>query len=130
MLYRFSFPIIPNVIFYAAIFLIIATTNQLDHWRMFGVKQGHSAWKKKDLPPSTLRTDGIFGAIRHPLTSLFIITLWSHESMSFGRLWFNLLFTFYAFAGTIFEERDLVKNFGEDYLRYKLHVPAFLPRLR
>ena len=30
----------------------------------------------------------------------------------------------------LFEEKDLEKRFGEDYRRYKVHVPRWVPRLR
>jgi protein-S-isoprenylcysteine O-methyltransferase Ste14 len=49
--------------------------------------------------------------------------------MTLSRLQWNLLFTAYALMGTYFEERDLVKNFGQQYLNYRKQVPGFIPKL-
>jgi len=118
-----------DALFYVTLILIILTTREMDHWRMFGVSQGYATWKRTELPPGELKTSGLYAYIRHPLTSLFIVVLWCHATMSMGRLWFNLWFTFYALAGTIFEERDLKRTFGQKYLLYERRVGAFVPRL-
>lgn len=128
-LYRSDSPIVFNIIFYIALVLIILSTVALDHSMMFGLKQGYAGWKNRTLPESTLRTDGIFGVVRHPLTSLLLVALWSHHTLTAGRLLFNLLFSAYAIAGTWFEERDLLKQYGEDYQEYRRKVPAFIPGL-
>jgi protein-S-isoprenylcysteine O-methyltransferase Ste14 len=127
VLYRFENPIIFNLIFYLSLALIIASTIALDHGSMFGLKQGYAALRKLNFPEADLKTTGIYGIVRHPLTTLLIVCLWSHESLTAGRLLFNLLFTAYALAGTFFEERDLVRNFGERYRLYRTKVPGFLP---
>ncbi|WP_332369713.1 hypothetical protein [Spirosoma telluris] len=45
--------------------------------------------------------------------------------------WKHLIFSLSAFAylrvGIYFEERKLVKTFGEDYVRYQLQVPMLFP---
>lgn len=131
MLYEVPSPFsyLINTVFYITLILIILTTREMDHWRMFAISQGYAAWKQTELPVSELKTSGLYAYIRHPLTSLFIVTLWCHPTMSMGRLWFNLLFTAYALVGTIFEERDLKRTFGQKYLLYARRVGAFVPRL-
>ena len=37
------------------------------------------------------------------------------------------LMTVYILVGLYFEERDLVRQFGERYLRYQREVPRLLP---
>ncbi|HJZ12316.1 MAG TPA: isoprenylcysteine carboxylmethyltransferase family protein, partial [Acidobacteriota bacterium] len=128
-LYRSEETILFDVPFYLSLGLIIYSTIGLNHSIMFGLRQGYAAWKKTSLPESTLQENGIYGIVRHPLTSLLIVALWSHETLTAGRLMFNVLFTGYALIGTIFEERDLIKHFGEDYRDYARRVPAYLPRL-
>ena len=128
-LYKRESWIIFDLVFYAALTLLILSTVALDHGAMFGIKQGYAAWKGKEWPQSGLRTDGIYGIVRHPITSLFIVALWSHRTLTGGRLLFNLLFTAYALIGTIFEERDLVRSLGSQYQKYRERVPAFIPRL-
>jgi methanethiol S-methyltransferase len=128
-LYRFDTAIAFDVIFYLSLALIILSTVALDHSMMFGLKQGYSAWKNLPLPESGLQTDGLYGLVRHPITSLLLIALWSHHTLTAGRCVFNILFSSYAIAGTWFEERDLVKAFGKEYEDYRKKVPAFIPRL-
>lgn len=127
-LYRDFAPWFMNVLFYASLLLILASTIALNHSQMFGLSQGYAGWKGRVVPESGLETRGIYGIVRHPLTSLLIIALWSHESLSAGRLLFNALFTAYALVGTVFEERSLVKAMGKDYVEYRKKVPAFIPR--
>jgi protein-S-isoprenylcysteine O-methyltransferase Ste14 len=128
LLYELRGGLIFDVVFGSALVFIIWSTIQMDHSTMFGLKQGYLAWKGKDLPKKCLETRGIYGVVRHPITSLLIVALWSQASMTAGRLLFNLLFSTYAIAGTIFEERDLIKHFGQEYVNYTRRVPAFIPR--
>ena len=128
-LYRDVMPLPFNILFYAALVLIVVCTIALNHSQMFGLFQGYAAWKGLPLPEGKLETKGVYGIVRHPLTSLFIVALWSHESLTTGRFWFNALFTAYALVGTVFEERSLVQELGQDYLDYRKKVPAFIPGL-
>jgi len=128
-LYRFRTALPFDLVFGLSLLLIVISTLSLDHSAMFGLKQGYAAWKGTKIPNVGLQTKGIYSVVRHPITSLFIVTLWSHESMTASRLLFNLLFTAYAIAGTILEEQDLRKHFGQAYADYCSKVPAFMPRL-
>ncbi len=128
-LYRFQTSLPFDLAFYFAITLILLAIRNLNHNSMFGLKQGYALWKKVELPDKGLQTSGLYGRIRHPLTSLLIIAMWSHESMTLSRLQWNALFTIYALLGTYFEERDLVKNFGQEYLDYRKRVPGFIPKV-
>ncbi|MGH9858276.1 MAG: methyltransferase family protein [Acidobacteriota bacterium] len=128
-LYRDVMPWLFNILFYTSLILIIASTYALNHSQMFGLYHGYAAWKKHPLPETKLETTGIYGIVRHPITSLLIVALWSHESLTAGRFLFNALFTIYALAGTVVEERSLVKEMGEEYREYRKKVPAFIPKL-
>ena len=119
-----------EIVFYISLLLIILSTVALDHSSMFGLKQGFRAWKGEVLPPDRLQIKGIYAIVRHPLTSLLIVCLWSHATMTVGRLSFNVLFTVYAIAGTVFEEKDLTRKFGSEYEAYRTQVPAFVPFLK
>lgn len=119
-----------EILFYVSLLLIILCTVALDHSMMFGLKQGFLSWKNKDLPPAVFKTDGLYRIVRHPITSLLIVCLWSQATMTAGRLLLNVLFTIYAIVGTIFEERDLVRQYGPIYTSYRNQVPAFVPLLK
>ena len=119
-----------DLVFYLALFSILLALRNLNHNSMFGLKQGYVLLKGSEMPIEDLKTTGLFKYVRHPLTSLLIITLWANESMTAGRLQWNLLFTAYALLGTYFEERDLVRKYGQSYLEYRNRVPAFIPGLK
>lgn len=128
-LYQDVAPWFFNILFYASLVLIVLSTIALNHSRMFGLYQGYAAWRGKPVEESPgLQTDGIYGIVRHPLTSLLLVALWSHESLTTGQLLFNSLFSIYALVGTVFEEKSLVKELGNEYLDYRKKVPAFIPR--
>jgi protein-S-isoprenylcysteine O-methyltransferase Ste14 len=128
-LYRDVAPWLFSILFYAALLLIVVCTIALNHSQMFGLYQGYAAWKGLPLPEGKLETKGVYGVVRHPITSLLIVALWSHESLTAGRLLFNGLFTAYALLGTVFEEKSLIQEMGEEYRKYRKRVPAFIPGL-
>jgi methanethiol S-methyltransferase len=128
-LYSGIAPLLFNILFYASLALIIGSTVSLGHMQMFGIYHGYAAWKQRPLPEGKLESKGLYGLVRHPITSLLFVALWSHESMTAGRLLLNTLFSIYSVVGTVFEERSLIKEFGKDYLEYRQRVPAFFPRL-
>lgn len=130
VLYRLPFPYLFQGVYLACMVCLIFCTLRLNHSQMFGLKQGYAAWKDIPLEEEKLKTAGIYGVVRHPITSILVIALWAQGTMSVGRLLWNLLFTSYALIGTILEERSLLLVFGDEYRRYREKVPAFIPHFR
>jgi methanethiol S-methyltransferase len=124
--YRIPF----EVLFYLSFTLIIWTSLVLGLSTLFGLRQGIAAWKGTTLSEPGLNREGPFRLVRHPLTTLLILAVWSHHTLTASRLEWNLLLTAYSLIGVIFEERDLVKKYGEEYLEYRRNVPAFIPSMR
>ena len=50
--------------------------------------------------------------------------------MSANMLVLYISMTVYILIGAHFEERKLLREFGEDYARYKENTPMLLPRLK
>lgn len=76
-----------------------------------------------------LEVKGVYGWIRHPMLVagfLFLAT----SGPSRNNLVFLLMYTMYMLIGGYYEERRLVRIFGEQYLQYRLQAGAFTPRLR
>jgi protein-S-isoprenylcysteine O-methyltransferase Ste14 len=65
--------------------------------------------------------------VRHPLYFSILLMIWCRPDLSVDRLLFNALFTAWIVVGTLLEERDLVTEFGEDYLDYQRNVPMIIP---
>lgn len=84
----------------------------------------------EDLRTEPLRTDGIYGWVRHPMYAATIFAFVVTPFMSLDRLLLSGVMIFYLIVAIPFEERKLVRAFGESYLTYRKKVPAFIPLTR
>ena len=84
------------------------------------------------LAPSELKLDGLARYVRHPLyfgTLLFTWGIFLCQPTA-ANLLSDAFLTAYVWVGSRFEERKLLREFGEAYRQYRRRVPALLPRLR
>lgn len=107
--------------------LVLAATFAIDHFELFGIRQVIDARQNLCPPKPELRTPLLYRIVRHPLYLGFIIAFWAAPVMTVGHALLAAGLTAYVFIGIYFEERDLVRTFGEQYLEYRQHVPALLP---
>lgn len=77
-------------------------------------------------PPKEIKKGGLLGIIRHPMYFALIIFLWC-QTFKVMDIVVNTVLTVYVFIGTILEERKLVLEFGDTYIRYQQEVPMLLP---
>lgn len=77
--------------------------------------------------PGPFVVRGPYRWVRHPLYSCILVMFWANPDVTADRLLFNVLWTGWILAGTVLEERDLVREFGELYLRYQRTVPMLIP---
>lgn len=92
----------------------------------------HQGWKLIHASKGEeLVTQGVYSSIRHPQYSgLFLITigfLIQWPSISTIIMWPVLMFAYYKLAKR--EEKDVEKKFGNEYIKYKNQVPAFIPNI-
>jgi methanethiol S-methyltransferase len=59
-----------------------------------------------------------------------MLAFWAAPQMSVGRFVFALGMTTYILVGLYFEERDLVRRFGDTYRDYQRATPKLVPRLK
>jgi methanethiol S-methyltransferase len=74
-----------------------------------------------------LEVRGAYQWVRHPLYFFSLIMFWSCPVLTADRLLFNLMWTAWIITGTVMEERDLLREFGEQYRVYQKRVPMLLP---
>jgi protein-S-isoprenylcysteine O-methyltransferase Ste14 len=74
-----------------------------------------------------LRVRGPYRWVRHPLYALLLVMLWTCPDVTADRLLFAMLFTGWIVLGTVLEERDLVRAFGDPYREYQERVPMLVP---
>ncbi|MDR2782017.1 MAG: isoprenylcysteine carboxylmethyltransferase family protein [Holosporaceae bacterium] len=83
-------------------------------------------------PPQKLVVAGPYCYVRNPMITSVLIMLVA-ESLLLGSWhifgWFIAFFLGNTVYFPIFEEKDLEKRFGEDYVEYKTNVPRWVPRL-
>lgn len=112
--------------------LMVASTFQISHWELFGLKQAFDALKNRTENPENhhFLTPFLYRLVRHPMMTGVLILLWSTPEMSVGHAYLASLLSVYIWIGTSFEERDLLKYFGQQYARYKQSVPRLIPGLK
>ena len=79
-----------------------------------------------------LVTDGIYSRVRHPLY-LATVLMFSALALIYPFpivIVFSLSMILYTMIGAYFEERKLVKHYGDEYLEYKKTAGFILPKLR
>ena len=74
-----------------------------------------------------LFTQNAYGVVRHPLYLGISVVLAFHPVQTRNSLLSTAMVVLYFYVGTFFEERRMVRKFGEEYRNYQRRVPRFLP---
>jgi protein-S-isoprenylcysteine O-methyltransferase Ste14 len=74
-----------------------------------------------------LVVNGFYHSVRHPLYLFGLVILWLLPVMTWNLVGFNLGATIYILVGIQFEERKLLKEYGQAYADYQRKVPMLLP---
>ncbi len=77
--------------------------------------------------PEKLLTSGLYRWVRHPLYTCALLFLWLAPIMTWNLLALNLGVTAYLWIGSIFEERKLAAQFGQEYEEYRRRTPRIIP---
>lgn len=108
----------------SALLLFVAVL-QTDTLAFIGLRQLFEEEKSGQLV-----TRGLYTLVRHPLYLFSILFLWLSPSMSVNSLVFNIGVTLYFVIGAYFEERKLLRDFGNAYAEYKRRTPFLIPGLK
>lgn len=107
--------------------LVFISSFVISHFDLFGLRQAWMRARGRVYEPVGFRLAGVYRWVRHPLMLGFLIAFWATPVMTAGHLFFCVMVSAYIAMGLWFEERDLVAEHGENYLRYRRTVPAILP---
>jgi len=93
----------------------------------FGVNEINRKIYNKLSKPIPLSVNGAYKFMRHPLYFFLLIMIWASPELTSDRLVFNILWSAWIFVGAMFEERDLISEFGDQYREYQKKVPMIIP---
>jgi protein-S-isoprenylcysteine O-methyltransferase Ste14 len=100
---------------------------QTDTLSFIGLRQ---LFQDPETTPAQLVTHGLYGYVRHPLYSAGLMVLWFTPQVSLNLLTVFVVLTVYLIVGALFEERKLLREFGQSYANYRARTPMLIPFLR
>ena len=77
----------------------------------------------------SLVVHGLYKVIRHPLYTFSLLFLWLTPTVSQNSLTVYIGSTLYILIGIFFEERKLLREFGDEYAGYQKSTPMLVPGL-
>ncbi len=109
--------------------LTFVATFAINHFDLFGLRQVYLHYKQMPRPPVEFVKRAMYRYIRHPIQTGVLIGVWVTPSMTMTQIILSIGFTIYIFIGLWFEERDLVKIHGEDYIQYRNEAGKLFPKI-
>jgi protein-S-isoprenylcysteine O-methyltransferase Ste14 len=98
----------------AGVWLIARAVATIDPLELAGIKPSSAA--------GGLQVSGPYSVVRHPLYLGWVMVTFGAASMTGDRLAFAITTTVYLCLAVPWEERSLVRTFGDDYVRYQRSV--------
>ncbi|MEO6979476.1 MAG: isoprenylcysteine carboxylmethyltransferase family protein [Mucilaginibacter sp.] len=110
--------------------ILFISTFLINHFDLFGLRQTYFELIKKPYKPLEFKVRAFYKYVRHPLYLGGILGVWATPAMSATHLCFAILLSGYFIVGALFEERDLTRDFGNNYRDYQKRTPMFIPFLK
>ncbi|MBZ0115142.1 MAG: isoprenylcysteine carboxylmethyltransferase family protein [Thermoanaerobaculia bacterium] len=112
----------------AAWLIALIAIKTLQHTRLFGLRP---AWRRlRRQPPDSdpMVATYLHARVRHPMYLGFLLGVWTSPDMTRGHLLFAASCSLYILIGIHFEERELVRKYGDSYRLYRRRVGGLVPR--
>lgn len=109
-----------------SVLLLMVGVLQTDTFSFIGVSQLFATEEK----PSRLVTNGLYKYMRHPLYTFGLLFIWLSPTVTVNSLTVYLAATVYILIGAFFEERKLLREFGQAYADYKKITPMLIPGVK
>ena len=106
--------------------VFIAAFTSYDMGRFVGITQIINRERVSTASSESLLQEGLNRWARHPLYTGAFLILWGGAHSWFD-IWTAFWGTLYLLIGTKYEERKLIKIYGDEYRNYQKHVPRYFP---
>jgi protein-S-isoprenylcysteine O-methyltransferase Ste14 len=95
----------------------------------FALSGAHIFLQKQE--PQKLIKNSFYKHVRHPLYTATLLLIWSifFIQPQLNNLISCLSITVYTLIGIVFEEKKLIKEFGDAYIQYRNKTPMLIPKL-
>lgn len=114
-------------LFFAGWAILFISSFLINHFDLFGLRQTFLELMGKPYTQLEFRITLFYKYVRHPLYFGMLLGMWATPNMTVTHLIFAIAITAYVVIGTLFEEKDLVNEFGETYKAYQAKKPMLIP---
>jgi protein-S-isoprenylcysteine O-methyltransferase Ste14 len=108
--------------------LVLYATFLINHFDLFGLRQVWMHFRGREYTHLPFQVNALYRFIRHPIMTSAFIGIWVTPVMTVGHLVLALGMSVYILIGVYHEEKDLIRAFGNRYMRYRRETGRFLPR--
>lgn len=94
--------------------------------------ESHNAVFDETLQEARLIDSGVYSKVRHPMYLAVLLFCLGFFFASLSLLSFIIWMAFFIFYDRMaaYEEEDLIRAIGDEYVEYQKRVPRWLPRIR
>jgi protein-S-isoprenylcysteine O-methyltransferase Ste14 len=107
--------------------MVALSTFLIDHFDLFGLRQVYLYLRGEAYTPVRFKMPAPYRYVRHPLMFSILVAFWATPHMSLGHFLFAAGMTAYILLGIRYEERDLLKSYGQTYDCYRHAVSMLVP---
>lgn len=107
--------------------LLLFATFLINHFDLFGLRQVYLNFLRREYTGLRFRTPILYRYVRHPIYVGWLCIFWATPRMTVAHLVFAVATTAYILTAIPWEERDLLRAYGDAYQRYREQVPKLIP---
>jgi protein-S-isoprenylcysteine O-methyltransferase Ste14 len=109
---------------------LFAASFAIDHFELFGLQQVYCRFVGREYHKVPFKERWMYRFDRHPIMTGALVGMWAAPEMTLDHFCFSTLVTLYIVFGVSVEERDLVAQWGDEYVDYAKRVRSIVPVIR